>query len=211
MEQLITYALERSMRDVADSFWNIFPDYNDESPSGEGFKKFREAVDVLYRNIIVYMPVINTLQELINLDRKERIIYKEKTVFNTFKVIIRSSLHPGLLFHSLKIVEDFYKVSFKVFLNTDPDDSTEDAVQCGGCDNSMDSCICHEITQTFLEVNNKLMEFDLLERIAGDILTNLIHERIENHVQETCKGSFDSSYIESLENVSQGSLCRHFF
>ncbi|KAL0280099.1 UNVERIFIED_CONTAM: hypothetical protein PYX00_001488 [Menopon gallinae] len=44
------------------------------------------------------------------------------------------------------------------------------------------------------------MEFDLLERIAGDILTSLIHERIETHVQETCKGSFDTSYIDSLES-----------
>jgi len=48
----------------------------------------------------------------------------------------------------------------------------------------------------------KLQELELLERLAGDVLTKLIHHRIESHVQETCKGSFDTSYITALENVS---------
>lgn len=41
----------------------------------------------------------------------------------------------------------------------------------------------------------------MLERLAGDVLTTLIHRRIESHVQETCKGSFDVSHIGSLEEV----------
>lgn len=48
----------------------------------------------------------------------------------------------------------------------------------------------------------KLIELDLLERLAGEVITTLIHIRIENHVQESCKGSFDTSYISSLESVS---------
>jgi hypothetical protein len=51
-------------------------------------------------------------------------------------------------------------------------------------------------------VCRKLIELDLLERLAGEVITALIHIRIENHVQESCKGSFDTSYISSLESVS---------
>lgn len=50
-----------------------------------------------------------------------------------------------------------------------------------------------------------LIELGLLERLAGDVLTRLIHKRIENHVQETCKGSFDTSYTNTLEEVVDNS------
>lgn len=52
----------------------------------------------------------------------------------------------------------------------------------------------------------KLIELELLERMAGEVLTSLIHKRIETHVQDTCKGSFDTSHISSLENVSRSSV-----
>lgn len=42
--------------------------------------------------------------------------------------------------------------------------------------------------------------------MAGEVLTSLIHKRIETHVQDTCKGSFDTSHISSLENVSSSSV-----
>lgn len=191
------------MRSVADAFWLMFPEKDNNNMSKtEGFTQFKEAVDTLYNNLSNFKPVINMLQDLINMDDNEKTIYKEKSVFKAFKVIVRASLHSGMLYRSLKIVKDFYKVSFKVFLNTDIDDSNEVVVQCCGCDNTLENCMCQEIRKVFLDVNCKLMEYDLLERIAGDVLTNLIHERIENHVQETCKGNFFVSYIESLEMVS---------
>lgn len=63
-------------------------------------------------------------------------------------------------------------------------------------------CSCHNLP-LFLGyfLPRKLQELDLLERLAGDVLTTLIHKRIESHVQETCKGSFDVSHIGSLEVV----------
>lgn len=59
----------------------------------------------------------------------------------------------------------------------------------------------------YVGLSRKLIELDLLERLAGEVLTSLIHKRIENHVQETCKGSFDTSHITSLENVSSLVQC----
>ena len=207
VQELVLCQLEKHMRSISDIFWSFFPE-NDtlELSLMDGFTRFKEAVDSLYSSLLNFRPVINTLQKLINIENSEQMIYREKTVFDTFKVIVRSSLHVGMLSKSLKIVKDFYKVSFKVFLNSDSDDSNEVVVQCGGCDNTLENCLCQEIKRIFSDVNSKLMEYDLLERIAGDVLTNLIHKRIENHVQETCKGNFFVSYIDSLEMV-----CFHYF
>ncbi|XP_018333173.1 anaphase-promoting complex subunit 2 isoform X2 [Agrilus planipennis] len=45
----------------------------------------------------------------------------------------------------------------------------------------------------------KLNKLDLLEPLVGQVLTSLIYTTIENHVQKTCKDSFDSSYLTTLE------------
>lgn len=38
--------------------------------------------------------------------------------------------------------------------------------------------------------------------MAGEVITSLIHKQIESHVQDTCKGSFDVSFMAPLEKVS---------
>lgn len=52
----------------------------------------------------------------------------------------------------------------------------------------------------FHDVNKKLMELKLLERLTGDIVTGLVRQRIEKHVANTCNGSFTSSYLQSLSD-----------
>ncbi|CAG2054169.1 unnamed protein product [Timema podura] len=79
-------------------------------------------------------------------------------------------------------------------------DQDEDEVQCGGCSQELEQCHCDEIMATFNETNRKLIELDILEKLAGDVITALIHVRIENRVQEMCNASFSCSYISSLEN-----------
>lgn len=207
VQELVIYQLEKCLRSISDMFWSNFLEIEGSDMSiMDGFNRFREAVDNLYTNLSNIRPIVKTLQDLINLNNCDKTIYREKSVLNAFKVIVRSSLHLGMLNKSLKIVKNFYKVSFKVFLNTETDDTNEVVVQCTGCDYTLDNCACQNIRKIFTTVNQKLMEYDLLERIAGDVLTNLIHERIENHVQETCKGNFFVSYIESLEAV-----CRYYY
>lgn len=53
----------------------------------------------------------------------------------------------------------------------------------------------------FHETNRKLIELELLERLVGNVLTSLIHIRIENHVIQTCDKTFDVSQLVPLENV----------
>lgn len=74
-------------------------------------------------------------------------------------------------------------------------------MKCRGCDNDTEKCKCEELVTAFSDSNRYLNEMGLLDRIAGYTLTTLIQHRINSHVQDKCKGTFDVSHIQSLERV----------
>ncbi len=45
-------------------------------------------------------------------------------------------------------------------------------------------------------------ELGLLERLSGEAVTSLVNQRIKHHVELTCRGNFESPYLEQLEEVS---------
>ncbi|MPC70159.1 hypothetical protein E2C01_064399 [Portunus trituberculatus] len=81
------------------------------------------------------------------------------------------------------------------------DEPTEEAIQCGGCEASADACHCQAITNTFTQVNRQLLELDLLERLAGDMISSQLLSTITSHVTSTCRDSYDQSRITQLEKV----------
>ncbi|XP_021926586.1 anaphase-promoting complex subunit 2 isoform X2 [Zootermopsis nevadensis] len=187
---------------ITPDFWSRFSERKTEIG---GFERFKDAVDFLYNSFSNFLPMLENLEKFRTISRINRVIYGEETLLGTFKVIVTSTLLSQLPLTHQIITEDFYKVSFKVFCNADKsdvdqDESSEDVVQCGGCSHEIEQCHCQAILLVFHETNRKLIELDLLERLAGEVITTLIHIRIENHVQESCKGSFDTSYISSLES-----------
>lgn len=82
------------------------------------------------------------------------------------------------------------------------DDDAMDEIQCNGCGKETDNCRCQELVVAFNKTNQNLYELNLLDRLAGNTLTNLIQDRIITHVQDTCKGIFDISHVQSLSEVS---------
>lgn len=78
-----------------------------------------------------------------------------------------------------------------------------DEVKCSGCNKETDNCRCKELVIAFNNTNRYLYEMDLLDRLAGFTLTNLIQERIDTHVQDSCKGSLDTTHIPELLSVSE--------
>ncbi|GFG35378.1 hypothetical protein Cfor_00921 [Coptotermes formosanus] len=203
IEDALICRIEQLMRQkITPEFWSRFSGRKTEI---DGFERFKDAVDYLYSTLTHFLPILEKLEKLRHISRIHHVIYGEDTLLGTFKVIMTSTLLSQLPLTHQIITEDFYKVSFKVFCNTDKsdtdqDDSSEDVVQCGGCSHEIEQCQCQSILSVFHETNRKLIELDLLERLAGEVITALIHIRIENHVQESCKGSFDTSYISSLES-----------
>lgn len=210
VEDLILNKIEQDIRcNIAPAFWDNFTDRESEI---DGFNKFQNAVAVLYKKLSEFIPVLENLEFVREKSGTKRTIYGEKKLINSFKVIVRATLHSQLPLRHQVITEDFYRFTFKVFCNpdkskvdhaVDPNDSAEDVLLCGGCGLEIESCHCKAIINVFHETNRKLIELELLERLAGEVLTSLIHKRIENHVQETCKGSFEVHYISYLENWLQ--------
>jgi anaphase-promoting complex subunit 2 len=60
-------------------------------------------------------------------------------------------------------------------------------------------CNCQELVSAFTRTNQYLTDMGILDRIAGYSLTMLIQDKISCYVQDTCKGSFDTSHIAGLE------------
>nr|CAD7193888.1 unnamed protein product [Timema douglasi] len=119
--------------------------------------------------------------------------------FNKFKTAVRDLYDSVILF--LPALRKLERLRDHCGVRKD-----EDEIQCGGCSQELEQCHCDEIMATFNETNRKLIELDILEKLAGDVITALIHVRIENHVQEMCNASFSCSYISSLENFSNETL-----
>lgn len=80
-------------------------------------------------------------------------------------------------------------------------DDKNDLRKCNGCEKPLTECLCQNLVCKFNMTNRCLAKMNLLDRLAGHTLTNLIQERITLHVQETCKGIFDLSHMADLHKV----------
>ncbi|XP_046390821.1 anaphase-promoting complex subunit 2 [Ischnura elegans] len=187
---------------IIPNFWSYFQATESDL---EGFEKFRDAVENLYNSLELFMPQLSRLEILRSLKGKGDAEVEEYSIISVFRDMVKAALHSDLSLYTKRVMESFYRTSFKVFCNADKspqdgDESAEDFLHCGGCNHEIEQCQCQAILQVFHQVNRKLVELELLECLAGEVLTSLIHVRIANHVQESCKGSFDLSHINSLQN-----------
>ena len=51
-------------------------------------------------------------------------------------------------------------------------------------------------------------ETGVLEQVSGTSVTSLVHDQIQKHVETTCKGNFETAYLDTLENVSTCGITR---
>lgn len=82
-------------------------------------------------------------------------------------------------------------------------------IKCNGCEKETDNCRCQELVVAFNQTNQYLYDMKLLDRLAGNTLTNLIEDRINFHVQDTCKGIFDATHLDGLLEVSDAQISSH--
>lgn len=73
---------------------------------------------------------------------------------------------------------------------------------CSGCYQENFSCRCQELIENVDRINGMLLEMELLDRIAGQSITNLVQKLVRNHIHRVCQGIFDRSHLKSLESVS---------
>ncbi|KAL2734441.1 anaphase-promoting complex subunit 2 isoform X2 [Vespula squamosa] len=201
VKDIVLHHIEYYIRQkVAPTFWKKFVNITSEQ---EGFELFKSAVDGLYISLTEFLPLLKKLEYLEQEDAEKTVLQADNVLLR-FKLIVRSTLLSQLPLDHEYIIEQFYRIAFNVFCNSDNsslhDSSGSDAAQCGGCNQEIDKCQCQMIVYMFHETNRKLIELELLERLVGNVLTSLIHIRIKCHVSETCDRVFDVSQLKPLEN-----------
>lgn len=156
VEQLVINEIETKLRrDVVPAFWQHFTFDESRCTSSDAFK---EAVDSLFNSLACFVPVLRALVFLRQTAQSERLLFGHSSLMESFKVMVRSSLHSQLPLNYQAITEDFYRISFKVFCNSeskdsDQNESTEDILQCAGCNQEIDLCQCQAIIKAFHETN----------------------------------------------------------
>ncbi|ESP05035.1 hypothetical protein LOTGIDRAFT_109593 [Lottia gigantea] len=88
----------------------------------------------------------------------------------------------------------FYSFIFCYFFTGE-----EKSPLCEGCTIDIDDCTCQDIIDTFHSVNRQLDEMGILERLSGAAVTSIVHNQIQRYINTTCKGNFETSYIDHLE------------
>ncbi|XP_076296691.1 anaphase promoting complex subunit morula isoform X2 [Lasioglossum baleicum] len=198
---MVIYQIKYHMRQsIAPTFWEKFTCNVDKQ---QGFEQFKSAVDGLYTRMTEFLPLLKRLEYLLQ-EQSICSSANESNVLSRFKLIVRSTLLSQIPLGYEYVVEQFYKIAFNVFCCTDNSTqvttASNDYLQCTGCYLEMEKCRCQQIVTLFHETNRKLIELELLERLAGNVLTSLIHIHIKNHVNQSCDKTFDVSQLESLEN-----------
>lgn len=119
VEQLIYDKIEEDLRQkIAPVFWVKL---NDPDLESDNFEKFRAAVDYLYDSLLQYLSTVERMKQFQVQESYDLRHYSQKSPINIFKLIVRATLHSQLPLRYQVVVEDFYKVSFKVFCNFDND------------------------------------------------------------------------------------------
>lgn len=193
---------------VVPDFWRPFSEIHEEKKSKTldkcGFQMFRMSVYSLHQQ---YEILLKNYKRAKFLHTNEELLVKIVFDFDTtFKAALLSQLPNKFT----EIVYSFYHISFKVFINARQDDEEEtdeymelleEKTECSGCGFLDAKCQCQELVNAFTQTNLFLNQMGLLDRIAGYTLTDLIQDQITIHIQEKCRGNFDSSHIKSLDSV----------
>lgn len=102
------------------------------------------------------------------------------------------------MFRVISYFKYFSNISHIYFLDSD----VFNELPCPGCNCDLEQCCCQKLTEIVKSTNMKLLEMQLIDRLAGSGLTDLIKLKIKEHINDTCLGVFDRSHLKQLETVS---------
>ncbi|XP_072176276.1 anaphase-promoting complex subunit 2-like [Diadema setosum] len=218
MELLVTeWFMESFQQDlrtrIAPRFWAALQAADCENSRSATVcrKCLAQAVHILHSAVI---PYANAAQLLDNrLPSTGRLLEERLDV--TVKAILFYRLPKGFL----DIVKTFYSEVFKAFTDdqqeegrtsednemdldesTDIDKDDEEEAEDSGKQNAKDEDTSHiETLAAFHQINSQLYSLGLLERVCGEAVTSIIHQKIKHHVDQLCAGEFETSFSAPLE------------
>lgn len=188
---------------IIPTFWAHFKDSEKSN-----FAKFPDAVKGLYQHLQLYTPAIlqletleDHLQSFCSTLSPER-LQETKPLKKKMCSLSRALLLAEWPVDFYSVLAEFFSKTFKAFQNKQnsmKDEETEAVIQCLGCELEMDMCLCDKYLAAFYETTSHLYELELLHDVAGDIPINVAHDYVQKHIQDTCKGNFEVSYLEPLK------------
>ncbi|KAK3732536.1 hypothetical protein RRG08_030736 [Elysia crispata] len=110
---------------------------------------------------------------------------KAEDLIQKIQVMLKSILFYTIPEKFMAIVKDFYSHAFEVY--------KAQHNQSDGDGDKQDSHV------NFDRINSKMDEMGLMESISGSAITEIVHNQIEKHIDEECKGNFDTSFLSQLE------------
>lgn len=123
VEDIVVHHVERYIRShVAPAFWEKFKNTEDNQ---RGFELFKSAVDGLYTSLTKILPIFKKIDYL--RQNKDAPNGRNETEAQ-FRLIVRVTLLSQLPLDHEHIVEQFYKIAFNVFCNSD-NNSTQGELQ----------------------------------------------------------------------------------
>ncbi|CAH1272684.1 ANAPC2 [Branchiostoma lanceolatum] len=209
IEEWFLDSLQADLREnIGPAFWNHFSSESNgpkqHGADGTLVTAFRE----LHASLSSYLPSVDVLERLRQEGAKQRL--KDKVLL-IFKALLFYDI--PLKFHG--VVKEFYSCAFKACEEElrkkekaspgedgpeeEEEDGDEDSLTCGGCEHDKEHCTCTETLTLFHQLNSQLHSLGLLERVCGEAVTAIIHDRIQQHIQNTCQGEFESQFLLPLE------------
>ena len=191
--------------DIVPKFWSNFLTH--EENMKDGFHKFCHAIENLHSDIKTISPKLEELQRLRDKCDTHRTLFGQRTVGALFCVALKATLHSQLETVSSAgsqwqhLVTQFYNQSFccyykdswhndaasiSVHSADDSGDWSTD-MSCNGCGHQSDSCQCQNIIVNFHLTITRISELGLTEKLADQVVMSIVQEKIDSHVQETCK------------------------
>jgi len=192
--------------EIVPTFWEHFIPKQESVKAG--FDQFCTAIGRLYADVKLLSPHLEELSRLRDLCNTHRTIFGQRTLVGLFCCSLKGTMHSQLPQDWEELVRQFYTQAFSVFYKSedpntsqDPEDSGDWSgdLTCGGCGYQTEACVCHTISMAFQLTIARMGELGLVERLADQVVVEIVQDKITSHVQETCKGSFDCSYLASLE------------
>ena len=185
--------------DIVPKFWSNF--VGREKNTKEGFHKFCHAIEVLHSDVKEISPKLDELQRLRDRCNTHRTLFGQRTVGALFCLYLKGTLHSqletvqGPAADWRHLVKQFYNQSFSCYYKDpwpgqstdDSGDWSHDTVSCAGCGHVSDTCQCQNIIMSFHLTITRMSELGLLEKMADQVVMEIVQEKINSHVQETCK------------------------
>lgn len=197
------YEYEKQLRrDIIPRFWASF-----KSAAKSNLKDtrvaFRRAVTELHATIEKCQSsarfIASTQMSQGGSDVTEANVVPQSSILDLVYDSLQAALKMSVPPEFNQVLLKFYSAAFRAFHRVAGEDDGNDQFECTGCELDTDNCECSLLLDDFENINRKLHDLRLLDAVVRDAVSTVAYKYIEKHIQSTCRGNFESRFLDNLE------------